>query len=135
MTRKTWPRNIQGLLASASERTSAAERRASKALDDLNAEGAAINFQSVAERGSVSPGFLDRRRDLRSRIETQRARQTGAREVARTRQTRTDAGLQLLVAAKERRIKELEAAVRDLTRQLAVCRGQLYDRTQPLTPD
>jgi hypothetical protein len=132
MTREKWPRNIQGLLASATERTRAAELRASKALDDLNAAGAAINFQSVAERGSVSPGFLYGRKDLRERIEAQRAHQTGRREIAREQRTRTDAGLHVLLAAKDRRIKELDVEVMDLTRQLARCRGQLYDQTRPL---
>ncbi len=127
MSRRPWARNTRGLLASAAGRTSAAESRASKALHDLEVEGAAINFQSVAERGSVSPGFLYASRDLRQRIETGRARQAGRREIARARQTRTDAGLQVLLAAKQRRNKELEAEVRDLTRQLALCRGQLYE--------
>jgi hypothetical protein len=58
MIRRTWARVTRGLLASAAARSSAAEGRASKALDELEAEGAAINFQSVAKRGSVSPGFL-----------------------------------------------------------------------------
>jgi hypothetical protein len=132
MTRRTWTRNTNGLVANASGRTTAADRRASKALDDMEAEGAAINFQSVAERGSVSPGFLYGRPKLRQRIEAARARQTGRREIARVRQSRTDAGLQVLLAAKERRIKELEVEVRELTRQLALCRGQLYDRMRPL---
>jgi hypothetical protein len=128
MTRKTSPRNTQGLLASASERTSAAERRASKTLDEIEAEGAAINFQSVAERGALSTGFLYGRRPLRRRIEVQRARQTDRREDARVRTRRTDAGVKVLLAAKEQRIKELELQVHDLTRQLSLCRGQLYDR-------
>jgi hypothetical protein len=33
-----------------------------------------------------------------------------------------------LLAAKQRRITELEGAVRELTGQLALCRGKLYDR-------
>jgi hypothetical protein len=94
----------------------------------MEAEGAAINFQSVAERGSVSPGFLYERPELRQRIEVARSRHTGRRQIARVRQTRTDAGLQVLLAAKERRIKELEGAVRELTGQLALCHGKLYDR-------
>jgi hypothetical protein len=98
----------------------------------MEAEGAAINFQSVAERGSVSPGFLYGRLEFRARIEAARARQTGRREIARARQARTDAGLQVLLAAKERRIKELDSEVRELTRQLALCRGQLYDRIRAL---
>ncbi len=135
MTRRTWTRNTNGLITNASGRTTAAGQRASKALDDMEAEGAAINFQSVAERGSVSPGFLYGSPELRQRIEAARARQTGRREIARVRLTRTDASFQVLLAAKERRIKHLDGEVRELTRQLALCRGQLYDRTQPLNPD
>jgi Family of unknown function (DUF6262) len=135
MTRRTWARNTQGLIASAGGRTSAAEGRASKALDELESEGATITFQSVAERGSVSSGFLYGRPALRQRVEAARARQTGRREIARVRHARTDAGLQVLLAAKERRIGELEGEVRELTRQLAICRGQLYDRMRPLTSD
>src|SRR6266567_2318675 len=120
MTRRTWTRNTNGLITNASGRTTAAGQRASKALDDMEAEGAAINFQSVAERGSVSPGFLYGSPELRQRIEAARARQTGRREIARARQARTDAGVQVLLAAKDRRIRDLEAEVRDLTRQLAL---------------
>jgi hypothetical protein len=112
----------------ATGRTTAAERRASTAVDDLESEGAAINFQSVAERGSVSPGFLYGRPETRQRIEAARARQIGRREIARVRQTRTGAGLQVLLAAKQRRITELEGALRELTGRLALCLGKLYDR-------
>jgi hypothetical protein len=126
---KNWARNTKGLLASASGRTIEAERRALKALDDMVAEGADVNFQSVAKRGSVSPGFLYGRTELRKRIEAQRASQTRRREMVQVTRNRTDAGLQVLLVARDRRIKELETEVRDLKRQLALCRGQLYDRT------
>jgi len=83
----------------------------------------------------VSPGFLYGRPELRRRIEAARARQMGRRQIARVRRARTDAGMQVLLAAKERRIQELEGELRELTRQLAICRGQLYDRVHPLSPD
>jgi hypothetical protein len=93
------------------------------------AEGADVNFQSVAKRGSVSPAFLYGREELRKQIEAQRADQRRRRDVVLVTRSRTDAGLQVLLAAKDRRIKELETELQDLRRQLAVCRGQLYDRT------
>ena len=129
MRPKPWARNTQGLLASASERTLEAERRALKALDEMVAEGADVNFQSVAKRGSVSAAFLYGRVELRKRIVAHRASQTRRREAVQVTRSRTDAGLQVLLVARNRRIKELETEVRDLRRQLALCRGQLYDRT------
>jgi hypothetical protein len=129
MTPKTWARNTGGLLASASKRTLEAERRAVKALDEMMTEGADVNFQSVAKRGSISPAFLYGREELRKRIEGQRANQRHRRDVVQVTRSRTDAGLQVLLVARDRRIKELETEVRDLRRQLALCRGQLYDHT------
>jgi hypothetical protein len=129
MRPKTWARNTHGLLASASERALEAERRAVKALDEMVAEGADVNFQSVAKRGSISAAFLYGREELRRRIEDHRASERRRRNAAQVTRNRTDPGLRVLLAAKDRRIKELETEVQDLRHQLALCRGQLYDRT------
>jgi hypothetical protein len=94
-------------------------------------EQQAINFNSVARAAGVSKAYLYSQSDLRERIEAlrQRAVEQAVREhAARPAPGKTDAGKDLVILAKDRRIKELEAENRQLKKQVQVALGKAYDR-------
>ena len=85
-----------------------------------------VSFSAVAERARVSKTYLYTDADLRKRIEG--LRQHGRIRTAQQRQVRvqTDASLKVIIAAKDRQIALLRARVKQLERELALARGQLY---------
>ena len=121
-----WTRNTAGLLARATSKAMDARRRAELALQELVVEQRPVSFSAVAERAKVSKTYLYNDADLRKRIEG--LRQQGRIRTAQQRQVRvqTDASLKVIIAAKDRQIALLRARVKQLERELALARGQLY---------
>jgi hypothetical protein len=127
---KTWSRNTSGLAAHAKQRSEDKQKRVDEAITRLLQEQQAINFNSVAKAAAVSKAYLYSQPLLRERIEAFRQQETekAVRErVART-VGKTDASKDLVILAKDRRIKELEAENRQLKKQLQVALGKAYDR-------
>lgn len=127
----TWTRNTTGIQASAAHRKASTFARSDAAIDALNLAGQAVNFQTVAKEAQVTTAYLYKHSALRSRIEalrTQQADHTVRRRQTRSGQSKTDAAKNLLLLAKERRIRELEEEVRRLKRELQVALGKLYER-------
>ena len=93
-------------------------------------EQQAITFNSVARVASVSKAYLYSQPDFRERIEALRLQ--GVEQVVRERATRptgkTDASRDLVILAKDRRIKALEEENRQLKKQLQMALGRAYDR-------
>jgi hypothetical protein len=89
-----------------------------------------VNFNTVARAAQVSKAYLYSQPDLRERIEA--LRQQGVEQMVRERVTRstgkTDASRDLVILAKDRRIKELEIENRKLQQQLKVALGKAYDQ-------
>lgn len=89
-----------------------------------------MNFNTVARAATVSKAYLYSQPDLRERIEA--LRQQGVEQMVRERVTRstgkTDASRDLVILAKDRRIKELERENRKLQQQLKVALGKAYDQ-------
>jgi hypothetical protein len=84
----------------------------------------------VAKAAGVSKAYLYSQQDIRERIEA--LRQQSMEQMVRERATRspgkTDASRDLVILAKDRRIKELEAENQQLKKQLQVALGKAYDR-------
>jgi hypothetical protein len=127
--KRTWVRNTSGLEASAKRRAESTRRRVDEAIATLLRDPShRINFNTVATTAGVAKAYLYKEPALRGRIDLLRQGQEEARrQLARVRD-RTEASTRLLVAAKDRRIRELEIRLRQLEAELAGCRGQLYDR-------
>jgi hypothetical protein len=126
--KRTWTRNTTGLAQSSRRRAEAARARAERALEALLREGRRINFNAVAAAAQVTKAYLYQQDDLRRRIEALRGQAPPARKRSPAAGGRTEASARVLLVAKDRRIRELEQRVRELDRQLADCRGTLYDR-------
>lgn len=130
MSTKTWERNASGMIAHARKRREDACRRVDAAISGMIRDGKAMNFNTVAAEAGVTTAYLYSQPPLRERIEA--LREQGHVRAARERivrpQGKTDASKDLVILAKERRIKELENEVRRLKQDVHTALGQLYER-------
>ena len=125
--------NITGLLAHAQRKSEAARLRVHQTIDQLLREQQLVNFNTVAKAANVTKSYLYAHEDVRERIEALRSQQGRERleqqwAERQQHQTRTDKTKDVLLAAKDRRIKALEAENRKLKEELKVAYGRLYDR-------
>lgn len=128
MSRTTWKRNTAALLAHAHRRKEQKRKGVEDALATLLREQKPVNFNTVGKAAGVSKAYLYSQPDLRERIEAlrqqeleQHIRQQAPRPVGKT-----EASKDLVILAKDRRIKELEAENRKLQHQLKVALGKAY---------
>ncbi len=130
MSEKTWKRNTAGMTAYAHHRKEQKRKGVEDAMTALLREQKPINFNTVAKAACASKAYLYGQPDLRERIEA--LRQQGVEQMIRERVTRspgkTDASRDLIILAKDRRIKELEAENRKLQQQLKGALGKTYDQ-------
>jgi hypothetical protein len=127
--KRTWARNTSGLEASAKRRTEATRRRVDDAIGALLRDPSQrINFNIVSAAAGVAKAYLYKEPALRDRIDLLRQQQDEARRQLAPVRERTEASTRLLVAAKDRRIRELETRVKQLEVELATCRGRLYEQ-------
>ena len=130
MSEKTWERNTTGLIAHTHQRKEEKRKRVNEAITRLLQEQQVVNFNSVARAADVSKAYLYSQSEFRDRIEAlrqqeleQRVRERVARPVGKT-----DASKDVIIFAKDRRIKELEEENRRLKKQLQVALGKAYER-------
>jgi Family of unknown function (DUF6262) len=131
MSEKTWERNTSGMLAHAHRRKEEKRLRVDEVITRLVRERQTINFNAVAIAAGVSKAYLYSQPDLRQRIEAlrqQEMEQAIRGRVDRLAPGKTDGSRDLVILAKDRRIKELEAENRKLQQQLKIALGKAYDR-------
>jgi hypothetical protein len=130
MREKTWERNTSGMVAHAHRRKEEKRKRVEEIIAQLLRQQQTINFNSVAKAAGVSKAYLYSQTDVRERIEAlrQQAMEQAVRErAARPTPGKTDASKDLVILAKDRRIKALEAENRKLQQQLKVALSKAYD--------
>ncbi len=125
--------NTSGLLAHAQRKSQQAQQRVHQAIDQLLREQQIVNFNTVAKAANVTKSYLYAHQDVRERIEvlrTQQGQERLERQWAQRQQhqARTDKTKDVLLAAKDRRIKALEEENRKLKEELKVARGKLYEQ-------
>jgi hypothetical protein len=130
MSEKTWERNTAGLATHAQQRKEDKRKAVEDAIAALLNAQKPINFNTVAKTALVSKAYLYSQPDLRERIEA--LRQQGVEQTVRERAMhspgKTDASRDLVILAKDRRIKELEAENQRLQQQLKVALAKAYDQ-------
>jgi hypothetical protein len=130
MSEKSWRRNTAGIAAHAQARREHKRKGVEDAISILLREQKLINFHTVAKAACVSKAYLYSQADLRERIEA--LRQQDMEQMVRERATpssgKTDASRDLVILAKDRRIKELEAENRQLKLQLKGALTKAYDQ-------
>lgn len=130
MSEKSWKRNTAGLTAHAQNRKAQKRKSVEDAVTRLLKEQKTVNFNTVAKAAGVSKAYLYSQSDLRERIEALRQQtleQMMSERVAHS-PGKTTASRDLVILAKDRRIKELERENRELQQQLKVALGKAYDR-------
>jgi hypothetical protein len=124
--------NTHGLLAYAQRKAEETQKRVHQAIDQILREQQTVNFNTVAKAAGVTKSYLYAHQDVRERSEALRAQQ-GQEHIERQwterqqHQARTDKTKEVLLAAKDRRIKALEAENRQLKEELKAARGKLYE--------
>jgi len=130
MSEKAWQRNTAGLTAHTQSRKEHKRKGVEEAITTLLREQKPVNFNTVARAATVSKAYLYSQPDLRERIAA--LREQAVEHMVRERATRssgkTDASHDLVILAKDRRIKELEAENQQLQRQLKTALGKAYDQ-------
>ena len=130
MSEKTWERNTTGLVAHARLRKEHKRKGVEDALAALLKARKPINFNTVARAASVSKAYLYSQPDLRERIEALRQQEWShdLQHPSTRAPGKTDAGKDLVILAKDRCIKELEAENRKLQQQLKVALSKAYEQ-------
>lgn len=137
MMKKTWERNTQGIQEAARRKREQSLARVNAVIDALLRAKAPVNFNTVAQEAKVTKAYLYKEPLLHDRIAALREQQQEqqVRQQVAHAQAKTDATKDLVILAKERRIRELEGEVRQLKaenqqlkRDLQIAHGQLYDR-------
>ncbi len=120
--------NIEGLKAHAQNKKVNTLKRVDEAIQKLVKGKGRINFNSISMESGVSKAYLYSHPEIRERIETLRKQQEGLLSPKQEKKQMTDASKDVLIAAKNKRIKALEEENRRLKAELANLRGKLYDR-------
>jgi len=130
MSEKVWERNTTGLVANAHQRKEEKRKRVEETITRLLRDHKPVNFNAVAKAAGVSKTYLYSQPHFRDRIEAlrQQEREQMVRERATSPVGKTDASKDVVILAKERRIKELEEENRKLKQQLKAALGKAYDR-------
>lgn len=84
-------------------------------------------FNSVSIESGVSKTYLYNNSDVRERIDTLRRQQEGLPSPKLVKREMSDASKDVLIAAKNKRIKELEEENKNLKNELMKLRGIIYE--------
>lgn len=119
-------RNTEGLKASAMQKRQETAKKVDEAIKLLIKEKALINFNSISKRSGVSKAYLYQHQAIRERIETFRKQQQGLPSRKHIKNEMADSSKDVLLNAKNKRIKLLEDEIKRLKDQLKRLGGELY---------
>ena len=121
------PRNTDGLKAYSKQKQLETAKKVDEAITLLIKEKGSINFSSVSKLSGVSKAYLYQHKNLRERIEILRKQQQGLPSRKHIKSEMSDSSKDVLLAAKNKRIKVLEDEIKRLKDQLMHLGGELYD--------
>jgi Family of unknown function (DUF6262) len=130
MSENTWERDTSGLVAHAKSRKEAKLKQVDEAIATLLREHQVVNFNTVAKAAGVSKVYLYNQPLLRERIDALREQERthALRQQITHPHGKTDASKDLLILAKDRRIKELALENCRLKEELKGALSKAYDR-------
>jgi len=132
MTRqaKQWTRNIDGLRVNAQKKAEMTKRRAEEAITLLLQRQRPINFKTVAETAGISTAWLYANEDIKMRIIHLRSQQIPKAQVKiPVREQASNASKDAMITALRKRVKEQEAEIYELRRQVEVAYGLLAQQS------
>lgn len=116
----------KGLIESDRKRTEDAKTKALGAINQLIASGKKVNFNSVYRHSGISKSFLYEDKEIRTKIEEQRACDVNSEMNKRAKYDKTSRSKDVIIEAKDKRIAKLEEENRKLRIELEHLRGLLY---------
>ena len=126
LTHKRETKGIKKNKKNAKKKSEEAYKRVDGALREMALNKEPINFNTVIKKANVSKGFVYQHEEIRQRIEKLRDSQKGIKP-KQVKDKMTDNSKDILLAAKTKKIKELEEENKNLKKELEVLRGKLYD--------
>ncbi|MGO5138367.1 DUF6262 family protein [Clostridium butyricum] len=120
--------NTKGLKEYAKQRSQMALDKVDKAIRELSLTEQKINFNSVSQLSGVSKTFLYNNQEIKKRIEELRDKQVSKTINQRAKYDKTSKSKDIIIMAKDKKIKELEEENKKLKEQLEVLRGKLYEK-------
>lgn len=120
--------NTKGLKEYAKQRSQIALDKVDKAIRELSLTEQKINFNSVSQLSGVSKTFLYNNEEVKKRIEDLRDKQVSKTINQRAKYDKTSKSKDIIIMAKDKKIKELEKENKKLKEQLEVLRGKLYEK-------
>ena len=118
--------STKGLKEYAQNKTKMTLEKVDKAIRELSFGEQKINFNSVSNLSGVSKTFLYNNTEIKQRIEELRDKQTEKVIKQRLKYDKTDKSKDIIIMAKDKKIKELQEENKKLKEQLEVLRGKLY---------
>jgi len=116
-------KNLEGSWKQRSQRS---KDKAVAAINALHEEGKPINFNSVYMRSGVSKSFLYDDKEIKEMIEKCRQYQTEKKANWHKKYDKTSDSKDVIIEAKDKRIKKLEAENAKLKQEIDVLRGLIY---------
>jgi uncharacterized protein (DUF3084 family) len=121
-------RNTEGVRQYSQQKKLAAAVKVDEAIQRLIKQRGKINFNSVSMESGVSKAYLYNHSEIRERIEALQKQQEGIPSTKQVKREMTEASKDVLIAAKNKRIKELETENKRLKDELMKLRGMIYDK-------
>lgn len=118
--------NTKGLKEYAQNKTKITLEKVDKAIRELSLGEQKINFNSVSNLSGVSKTFLYNNSEIKKRVEELRDKQTEKVIRQRIKYDKTDKSKDIIIIAKDKKIKELQDENKKLKEQLEILRGKLY---------
>ncbi|KEI86134.1 transposase [Clostridium botulinum B2 267] len=120
--------NTKGLKEYAKNKSKMTIEKVDKAIRELSLTEQKINFNSVSQLSGVSKTFLYNNKEVKARIEELRDRQVSKTINQRAKYDKTSKSKDIIIMAKDKKIRELEEENKKLKEQLEVLRGKLYEK-------
>lgn len=120
--------STKGLKEYAKNKSKITIEKVDKAIRELSLNEQKINFNSVSELSGVSKTFLYNNEEIKKRIEELRQKQTSKTMNQRAKYDKTSKSKDIIIMAKDKKIKELELENKKLKEQLEILRGKLYEQ-------
>ena len=118
----------KGLKEYAKNKSKVTLEKVDKAIRELSLTEQKINFNSVCNLSGVSKTFLYNNKDIKRRIEDLRNKQVSKEINQRAKYDKTVKAKDIIIMAKDKKIRELEEENKKLKEQLEVLRGKLYEK-------
>jgi hypothetical protein len=120
--------NTKGLEKYAKEKTKVTLEKVNKAIRELSLNGDKVNFNSVSQTSGVSKTFLYNNIEVKNRIEELREKQVSREMNQRAKYDKTAKAKDIIIMAKDKKIKELQKENKKLKEQIEILRGKLYEK-------